>query len=187
MKEIQANQILDAQGFACPVPVVKTKKKIEEMNSGEVLEIKATDQGSTADIKAWTERAGHDYLGTIEDGNQLKHYIRKCSEGSLDGKKHPHTITNDQLKEVLKKEGTVLLDVREQAEYAFGHIPQAVSVPLGELEERMDELNKKMDVYVVCRSGARSDLAAQLLTENGFEKVFNVLPGMSGWTGETKK
>ena len=55
---------------------------------------------------------------------------------------------------------------------------------MGELEKRIDELNKEAEIFVVCRTGNRSDLAAQKLTEKGFTKVINVVPGMSQWIGE---
>jgi rhodanese-related sulfurtransferase len=58
---------------------------------------------------------------------------------------------------------------------------------LGELEERLGELNKEEEVFVVCRTGNRSDLAAQKLAESGFTKVINVVPGMSQWSGETNR
>jgi rhodanese-related sulfurtransferase len=56
---------------------------------------------------------------------------------------------------------------------------------LGELENRLDELSKEEDIFVVCRTGNRSDLAAQKLAEKGFTKVINVVPGMSQWSGKT--
>ena len=73
-----------------------------------------------------------------------------------------------------------ILDVREEAEYAFNHIPNAISIPFGELESRLNELNKEQEIYVVCRTGNRSDVAAQKLAENWLSaNVYNVVPGMS--------
>ncbi|WP_249661939.1 rhodanese-like domain-containing protein, partial [Lysinibacillus fusiformis] len=74
------------------------------------------------------------------------------------------------------------LDVREQAEFAFGHIERAKSIPMGELVTRLTELDKEQEIYVICRTGTRSDIAAQKLASHGFTKVFNVLPGMTSWT-----
>lgn len=97
-------------------------------------------------------------------------------------KKHPHVVTNEELQAKLN-EDIVILDVRETAEYAFGHIPGAISLPLGEIDEKADSLDKEVTTYVVCRTGTRSDLAAQKLTEKGFKHVINVLPGMCQWEG----
>jgi rhodanese-related sulfurtransferase len=156
------------------------------LEAGQVLEVQATDKGSKADIKAWAESTGHQYIGTIEQGEVLKHYLRKSSNEETNEKKHPNIISNEELERKLEaNENIVLLDVREVTEYAFHHIPNAISIPLGELEERMGELNKENEIFVVCRTGNRSDLAAQKLTEKGFTNVFNVVLGMSQWTGKT--
>ncbi|WP_040215218.1 sulfurtransferase TusA family protein [Clostridium polynesiense] len=187
MENIKADTILDARGMVCPMPIVKTKKKIKDLHAGEILEVLATDRGSKADIKAWAESTGHQYLGTIEEGDVLKHYLRKSSDEETIEKKHPKVADNEELENKLKeKDDIIVLDVRESAEYVFNHIPGAVSIPLGELEERMNELNKEKEIYVVCRTGSRSDLAAQKLTEKGFNKVINVIPGMSKWSGKTE-
>ncbi|KAB7704458.1 hypothetical protein F9802_17360 [Bacillus aerolatus] len=186
MENIKVNVTLDAKGLACPMPIVKTKKAMNTLEAGQVLEVQATDKGSKADIQAWANSAGHQYLGTIEEGDVLKHYLRKSSNDSSIERKHPNVTSNDELEKKLDaNENIVVLDVREAAEYAFNHIPNAVSIPLGEIEERLSELNKDDETYVVCRTGSRSDLAAQKLAENGFSNVINVVPGMSAWTGKT--
>ncbi|MDN4527007.1 sulfurtransferase TusA family protein [Fictibacillus fluitans] len=186
---IKSNAMLDAKGLACPMPIVKTKKAIKELGAGEVIEVQATDKGSKADMKAWATGSGHHYLGTIEENGVLKHYIRKATaEEEKAEKQHPHVVSNEELVNVMEHEkDAVILDVRESAEYAFGHIPGAVSLPLGELNGRLNELKQDSSVYVVCRTGTRSDLAAQKLTEEGFKNVINVLPGMSEWQGPITK
>jgi rhodanese-related sulfurtransferase/TusA-related sulfurtransferase len=186
MVNIKSDVLLDAKGLACPMPIVKTKKAMNELEDGLVLEVQATDKGSKADLKAWAESTGQQYIGTIEDGKVLKHYIRKSSDNETFEKKHENVISNQELEtKLMNDEKIVVLDVRESAEYAFNHIHNAISIPLGELKERLGDLNKDAEIYVVCRTGSRSDLAAQKLTENGFMKVVNVLPGMSEWTGKT--
>lgn len=186
MEYVQANEVLDAKGLACPMPIVKTKKAINSLEDGLVLEIQATDKGSKADLKAWAASTGHQYLGTIEEGDVLKHFIRKSSNDGMIDRKYPIVANNEELVKIINKnENIVVLDVREAAEYAFNHIPSAISIPLGELENRCNELNKDDVIYIVCRTGSRSDLAAQKLSETGFTNVINVVPGMSQWSGET--
>jgi rhodanese-related sulfurtransferase/TusA-related sulfurtransferase len=185
MESLKANVTLNAKGLACPMPIVKTKKAMSGLEAGQVLEVQATDKGSKADIKAWAESTGHQYLGTLEEGDVLKHYLRKSSNDETTERKYPNVVTNEELKSKLEANGNMMvLDVRETAEYVFNHIPNAISIPLGELEARMNELNHDQTIYIVCRTGSRSDLAAQKLTENGFTKVVNVIPGMSEWTGK---
>lgn len=186
MNSFKVDVIVDAKGLSCPMPIVKTKKAMNELEAGLVIEVQATDKGSKADIKAWAESTGHQYLGTIEEENVLKHYLRKSSGDESIERNHPNIIDNEELEKKLHaNENIVVLDVREAAEYAFNHIPEAISIPLGDLENRINELNKEDDIFVICRTGNRSDLAAQKLTEKGFTKVFNVVPGMNQWTGKT--
>ncbi|MDE5052639.1 sulfurtransferase TusA family protein [Niallia taxi] len=186
MKNLKANTILDAKGLACPMPIVKTKKEMNNLEAGQVLEVQATDKGSKADMKAWAESTGHHYLGTMEEGEVLKHYLRKSSNEESNEKKHPNVISNEELEKKMEADkNIVVIDVRENAEFAFNHIPNAISIPLGELENKLNKLNNNDEIYIVCRTGNRSDLAAQKLTENGFKNVINVEPGMSQWSGKT--
>lgn len=185
---IQADFVLDAKGLACPMPIVKTRKVMKELEAGKVLEVQATDKGSTADLKAWAESTGHHYLGTTEENGHLNHYVRKSSDEEPVENKYPYIISNDELQAVLAKNADALvLDVREPAEYAFGHIPNAKSLPLGDFEREVKDLNKEAEIFVVCRTGNRSDLVSQKLSALGFTTVKNVVPGMSEWNGETEK
>jgi rhodanese-related sulfurtransferase len=77
-------------------------------------------------------------------------------------------------------DGAFLLDVREDDEWVAGHAPDAVHVRLGDLGARAGELPRDREVYVICRSGARSAYAAQALTGAGWTAV-NVSDGMTGW------
>lgn len=176
---------IDAKGLACPMPIVRTKKAMQDLAEGQVLEVQATDRGSTADIAAWAEAVGHQYIGTREEADVLYHYLRKCADDAVSETPFAHTVQNEALENL--GDNAVIVDVREQAEYAFGHIPQAISIPLGELESRMEELSKEQTIYVICRTGKRSDFAAQKLASAGFENVYNVLPGMTQWQGKLVK
>lgn len=185
---IQTDYVLDAQGLACPMPIVKTRKVMKQLEPGKVLEIQATDKGSTADLKAWATSVGHHYLGTQEIDGLLKHYVRKSSDEEQEEKKYPHVVYNEELQVILSRNTNALvLDVREVAEYAFSHISGARSLPLGEFENELESIEKEKEIYVVCRTGSRSDIAAQKLAEAGFIQVKNVVPGMSEWNGPVEK
>ncbi|RYG73492.1 hypothetical protein EU245_06325 [Lentibacillus lipolyticus] len=186
---ITVNETLDAKGFACPMPIVKTKKAIAHLEPGQVIEVQATDKGSTADIKAWAESTGHQYLGTVEEDEVLKHYLRKASDHeSNEETEYEEVIDLNELRQRMDgEEAIIILDVREHAEYAFNHIPGSINIPLGELEDRMDELENDKEINVICRTGSRSDLASQKLSEKGFKNVKNVVPGMAQWDGPTER
>ncbi|PKH10709.1 sulfurtransferase TusA family protein [Planomicrobium sp. MB-3u-38] len=185
---IQTDKLLDAKGLACPMPIVRTKKAMTELEPGQVIEVQATDKGSLADIKAWAKSSGNQYLGTFEEGDVLKHYLRKADQSEeKEEVQFPHTVTNAELKEQMGRDDVVVLDVREPAEYAFGHIEGAISIPLGELENRAEELDAEKEVIVICRTGNRSDFAAKQLAHKGFGRVKNAVEGMSQWDGETEQ
>lgn len=75
--------------------------------------------------------------------------------------------------------GAQLVDVREEWEYVTGHLPGAVSVPMSELVDRLQEVPD--NVVLVCQTGARSRDVALYLTANGYSKVANLVPGTLGW------
>ena len=75
----------------------------------------------------------------------------------------------------------VILDVRTQGEYDSGHIRNARLVPVGELQGRLAELNKTASILVYCRTGVRSSNASQILTDNGFLHVYNMIGGTTSW------
>jgi len=80
-------------------------------------------------------------------------------------------------------EDALVLDVREQSEWADGHIGKAKHIPLGQLKTRLTELEKYKDkpIVVVCRSGNRSGSACGTMKKAGFEKMYNLAGGMMAW------
>lgn len=91
-----------------------------------------------------------------------------------------YDITVEQLQELLENEGEInLIDVREEHEYEDDNLG-GILIPLGELPDRLDELEdmKGQEIYLHCRSGARSARAKSFLLSQGFEKVHNVLGGI---------
>jgi rhodanese-related sulfurtransferase len=74
----------------------------------------------------------------------------------------------------------VLLDVREDDEWAAGRAPGAVHVPMTQLAERLEEIPDGDPVYVICRSGGRSARVTAYLNSQGWDTV-NVAGGMGGW------
>ena len=78
------------------------------------------------------------------------------------------------------EKGALLVDVRTPEEYAEGHIPDAINVPVQELEARMAELPKDRPIVVYCRSGKRSARAASMLQAAGYTSIHD-LGAMSSW------
>jgi rhodanese-related sulfurtransferase len=80
-------------------------------------------------------------------------------------------------------ESPVLLDVRQPEEHAEKNIPNSIHIPLGELADRIDELEdfRGTEIIVYCRSGNRSGQACLLLAASGFENPINLRGGMLAW------
>ncbi len=76
--DVKADKVLDCSGLMCPMPVVKTKKAIKELEVGQVLEMVSTDSGSIPDMQAWARQTQHELLyGEKEDDGKFKFLIKK--------------------------------------------------------------------------------------------------------------
>lgn len=80
MAEYNPDQVLDASGLLCPMPVVKAAKVMKGMEEGKILKIIATDRGAIADFPAWADDTGNDLLAWHEEGGSLVFFIRKGEE-----------------------------------------------------------------------------------------------------------
>ena len=111
-----------------------------------------------------------------------------CGKAKSNGKE----VNTEELQKAIEQ-GARVIDVREPAEYGQGHIRQAVNMPRGVLEM---QLNQHPDVagydnaleriaekplYLICRTGGRSALAAESLQRMGLDNVYSVDGGMSAW------
>ena len=83
----------------------------------------------------------------------------------------------------MNDEDTVVFDVREETDYAKGHIESAINTPLAKLDKDIKNLDryKNSPIVVVCQTGTRSTPACRKLTKQGFEKVFHIKGGMQSW------
>lgn len=95
-------------------------------------------------------------------------------------------ITTAELQGKLENGDTLhMIDVREADEVAVGIIPGAIHIPLGELPERLGELDQSTPYVFICRSGGRSGRAAEFLEAQGYDAT-NMVGGMLDWQGETE-
>ena len=98
-------------------------------------------------------------------------------------------ITAEEAKQIMdSEEGYIILDVRTQEEYDQGHIPGAILIPNTEIEARAEEVltDKNQLIFVYCRSGRRSKLAAEALVELGYTNI-KEFGGIIDWPYEVEK
>jgi len=74
---VKADRTLNVSGLNCPLPVLKTKKEMAEMSSGQILELITTDPGTKADIPAYCKRTGDELLETVEEDGKIIFYLKK--------------------------------------------------------------------------------------------------------------
>jgi len=92
-------------------------------------------------------------------------------------------ITPNEAVMLINRDNAVVLDVREDAEYANGHITDARHIPLVQLTERIKEIQRFKDkpILVNCQAGARSAKACDILRVNQFTRVNNLQGGLNAW------
>lgn len=78
MATLKIDQVLDCKGLLCPLPVIKTKQRIDKMAMGQVLEMISTDPGSIPDMQSWSRQTGHELLEHKQDDGLFIFYIRKA-------------------------------------------------------------------------------------------------------------
>lgn len=91
-------------------------------------------------------------------------------------------VTVDDVLRMLHEHPVQIVDVREPDEWAEGHIPGAIHIPLGEIAARQSELQRGVPIVTVCRSGRRSLMAGDELLKAGFTDVSSLAGGMIAWS-----
>jgi tRNA 2-thiouridine synthesizing protein A len=77
MSTEQIAQIVDAKGLSCPMPIVKTAQAAKGLASGQLLEVLATDPGSSKDFAAWSKSTGNPLVEQSEEGGVFRFVLRK--------------------------------------------------------------------------------------------------------------
>lgn len=95
-------------------------------------------------------------------------------------------ISNQDFRERMGNDNTVIIDVRTTGEVMAGVIPNALHMDIMDhsFGQKIQDLNPEMEYLIYCRSGGRSAMACELLKRNGFDQVYNLANGISGWDGE---
>ena len=116
-------------------------------------------------------------MALVSGGMLVWPLLRERSGGS--------SLSTLQATQLINREDALLLDVRDAAAYAQGHIINARNIPMSQLEERAAELGKQKGktrpVIVHCDNGTRSAAGMALLNKHGFEKVFTLAGGITAW------
>ena len=74
---MKADATLDCTGLYCPMPIIETRDKMRELETGQVLEVLADDKGIKTDMPAWCDSTGNEFLGIEEEDGEYRVYVRK--------------------------------------------------------------------------------------------------------------
>lgn len=74
---MQADKELDTRGLMCPLPILKAKKALAELQSGQVLKVVATDPGSMRDFQAFAKQTGNELVAQSAEGGEFVHCLRR--------------------------------------------------------------------------------------------------------------
>jgi len=78
LKKLNVAQTVDARGTSCPGPLLAAKKAVGEIESGEILEVLSSDEGTKNDIPKWCEKMEHEFLGIIEEDSYFRLFLKKA-------------------------------------------------------------------------------------------------------------
>ncbi len=105
--------------------------------------------------------------------------IRRRSSGS-------GTVSAVELPALINHESAVVVDISEPNDFKRGHVPNAINLPLGRLQEEIKKLSKYKGkpIVVTCRAGNKSGQAAAILARNEFDKIYTLQGGIAAWEKE---
>ncbi|MFD0679531.1 MULTISPECIES: rhodanese-like domain-containing protein [unclassified Paenibacillus] len=97
------------------------------------------------------------------------------------------TLSNKAFgQELQNQKNKMIIDVRDASEYKTGFIPNAINIPLSQLNHKISDIPKDNNVYLYCRSGMRSKQAARILSKQGYTKIADLRGGILAWDGQVK-
>ena len=115
---------------------------------------------------------------------ELIDYDMFCGGEPMTTRDNQTELRVTELKEKLDRgDDFMLLDVREPYEAKISNIPGSTLIPVGELRDRLDELDQDREIVLFCRSGARSDMAARFLRDRGY-RAMNLVGGVLAWSDQ---
>lgn len=77
LKGLKVASVVDARGTACPGPLLAAKKGMGDLESGDIMEVYSSDEGTKVDIPKWCQKMGHEYLGIVEESSYVRMFLKK--------------------------------------------------------------------------------------------------------------
>ncbi len=193
--------VVDCSGLACPGPLNAMIKSLVDLPVDKKLKVYATDPGFKSSIEAYSElneavkllhlgKEEGKLVATLEKTQPMIELITPVKKKTRSELRGPNAspISDISIEELYERldtedEPPLLVDVRTPQEYYGGHIKNTRLLPLGGLLSNTDVINefKDKEIVVICHSGSRSMMAAQILTRTGFKDIRNLTGGVMMW------
>ncbi|MBZ0188498.1 MAG: MBL fold metallo-hydrolase [Candidatus Obscuribacterales bacterium] len=136
----------------------------------------AEDKEAVEEAVVRLARAGHESVVGYLDGGIYAWHKEGLATSSI------VQLSVSELNEILSADTTIkVLDVRRPPEYVSGHVPGAYNIPLNQLNDRIEEVEKQDITYVICAGGYRSSAATSMLARQGLKEMVNVMGGTGAW------
>ncbi|GAP20701.1 molybdopterin-synthase adenylyltransferase MoeB [Leptolinea tardivitalis] len=134
---------------------------------------------------AFPKQANCEVCGQTPSIKSLLDSTQSCGDATLFSLSPDERITPSDLAEALQKPvPPLLLDVRSPVEQQISSLENAVNIPLEQLSDRLDELDRQKEIVVFCRTGRRSARAVEILHSAGFPRVKNLTGGINAWVSQ---
>ena len=139
----------------------------------EIDSVMPMPEGETPYVKM---KSSGDFRFTLGDASGIMH-VKELVDANY------HELSAEEASELIKNVSPLILDVRSPAEYESGHIDNSKLLPVQVFAENIGSLEqyKDEDILVYCASGNRSTVAARMLIDAGFTKVYNLRHGIGDW------
>jgi rhodanese-related sulfurtransferase len=168
------------------MPLSEFAERYQDIPKDQAVILYCRSGNRSAQAAAWLAAKGYEKLLNLEGGIMAWYQAGLALDSEVLEVAYQNTVfselTPHQAKEWLEQ-GAYVVDVREPSEYAMGHLPGAVNIPLGRFAAEVAGLPKDRKIVVACASGGRSAQASEYLAGHGFarEKVGNLEGGTFGW------
>lgn len=176
----QGERSVEKIAFETGMSVANASKHLQVLKAGNLVEVQRN--GNFIIYNLASDQVTKIWHLLRDFGIQRIAEVDKIVRDFRDGKEKLESVTIDDLIERINLEEVVLLDVRPESEYNFGHIFQALSIPIEQLAERLNELPKNKEIIAYCRGPfcVFADEATELLLKNNF-KAKRLTEGFPDW------
>jgi rhodanese-related sulfurtransferase len=176
----QGERTVEELAAEANLPIANASQHLQVLRAAQLVEVRR--DGLYAYYRLSDERVFRVWQALRDLGELQLAEVNRLVQGFLQDRSPLQSISAEELLEQMKTGDVVILDVRPEPEYRSGHIPQARSIPVDELETRLGELSRKKEIIAYCRGPycVFADEAVALLQKHGY-RARRLVEGLPDW------